>query len=181
MTERSTRELRSRLSIDDEVLHKTGKKVPKLKEPEFECAQSSQETSSESESYNDCELNSADNTTFTILDIGITEISDSLANIHISNTMSTERSKSIILHESLRDDIIDYIDEHPADSFLSIEDIDASVSKLEHLRSRYRNTHKDIRYEQEGEYEKYQNEFDETMKFIKNFITIIKKIRTQIR
>ena len=54
------------------------------------------------------------------------------------STMAAKKDDLVLQLESLHEDTTDHLDENGIGSFLVIEDIDDSVSKLETLRTRYR-------------------------------------------
>ena len=61
------------------------------------------------------------------------------------SNVNADARKLLAAQESLHDDITDFIDENPTDQLLTIDDVNAFIDKLEDLRSRYRNAHKEIR------------------------------------
>ena len=62
-----------------------------------------------------------------------------------ANKMSAETQRLLSLGESLHDDITDFIDENPTHDILTIDDAAVFIAKLEELRSKYRNVHKELK------------------------------------
>ena len=98
-----------------------------------------------------------------------------------NKTMSEDRSG---LLDVMEDDISDYIDENPIDgNSLTIEDIDVCVSKVENLRTQYRNTVRDLRgtLSSEEYKEKYEVRSKEIINQMKEYILKAKDRRKEIR
>ena len=60
------------------------------------------------------------------------------------NEMSDELEILKTQQDSLHDDILDYMDENRTTHLLLVEDIDASIRRMEEFRSKYRGNHKDL-------------------------------------
>ena len=62
----------------------------------------------------------------------------SLLKTHADIRMEERRDNTLVELASLSEDISDHLDEYPTTSFVVIEDIDLSISKLEALRKQFR-------------------------------------------
>ena len=171
----SDRELRSVVRIDYKILHNTGEITPfnEIREIPTEVDESSDEsTLSGSEG-------SIDNNIVEGPEIAC--LSASLQHCSLKE-MDTELRIKFSLEESLNDDITDFIDENPIEELLVIEDINTCISKLEDLRSKYRNVHREIRRIQPEQYtEDLKDKEAKVMKSIKKHISSAKEIRNDIR
>ena len=101
--------------------------------------------------------------------------------VKMSDNLEFERLLS--LEESLYDDIKDYIDENPVADLLTIDDVNSFVVKLEGLRSKYRNVHKEIkRFQGNEEYDKaHLNTLNETLQIIKAELAEAKRTKNDLR
>ena len=73
--------------------------------------------------------------------------------------------------ESMRDEIMDFIDENFIDNLIITEDIDAAVNRIEDLRTQYRSIHKNMKQLDADNYDTtHKVTFDETMSEAKHYI-----------
>ena len=168
-------------TLNQRTVYEPEETVVDDQEPRFSLQDSSSdENSSSSSSGEPSEIGSVSNLTQTAgVESEVHLISQSLENISLSE-MDLIKLQS--LEETLRYDITDYIDENPTDRLLAVEDIDSCVSKMEDLRSRYRNAHTDLRRLDKDEYDdKYGSRYEKMMKMIKEHISSAKEIKNDIR
>ena len=94
-----------------------------------------------------------------------------------------EMQKLLCHEDSLYDDIYDYIDENPTSDLLTVEDINAFTFKLEDLRSKYRNVHKEIkRFASEDEYaDTYSKKLTSTLQKMKDELVEAKRLKNDLR
>ena len=116
------------------------------------------------------------------------ETSEVVSDISQANSstvaMSAEEkwNKLFNQQEALSDDLVDYMEEHLFDKDSAIEDINASINKIEDIRSRFRRFHKELRTLNNGQYEdEVKGGFDECLKSIKEYLKTIKSVKADIR
>ena len=99
------------------------------------------------------------------------------------NAMDREFIKMFASQQSMRGEIVDYVDENPIDDLISIEDIDTCVNKIQELRGHYRRIHDDIKLNDTTDsYEtSHAKEFNETMQGVKQYMIFLKTKKTDIQ
>ena len=149
MTE-SNRELRKKERLDYALFHNEGKKRTKedsVSSEVFRSVSGSITLSADSDSEAEASFNTP--VDYTQVDDAfnnqLTDLSLRLEGIEVEEITMAEGVKLRNLEEALCEDIQDYIDENQYDEKAAIADIDASISKVEELRTKYRSVHKDLK------------------------------------
>ena len=96
---------------------------------------------------------------------------------------SDELTHAISTEATLSEEIDDVIDENPVEEISEcIKDIDAAINKMESLRSKYRNVHKDLRtYFGENYDPQFGKLFGEKLLAMKFYIKSAIHVKNQIR
>ena len=94
-----------------------------------------------------------------------------------------ELRKLLSAQDALHDDLVDFIDEESVYDVHTVDDINLFVAKLEDLRSKYRNVHKEISslVTDEEEYKKIKVPYEKMLNSIKRELAEAKRLKVDIR
>ena len=171
MNNRKSERLSNKSRLDYEKLHRYGQRIEKVQEAETET--------------------SADETSDTDNSIG--DIFDEETSIEKPSDQDRDISRllqKMSLHDDdevqftvLEEDINDHIEENPMNIInITIDDVDASISKIEMLRSQFRNATKKVERVNREKYEKtYEGISERIISKIKDYIINAKERKSSIR
>ena len=134
--------------------------------------ESSDETNS---SYDSCDT--------IVQNEGLSDLSEELKNLTIMSMEQDAIAKKMFAsQESLHEDIVDFIDENPLNRLKTVEDINAFIMRIEDLRSKYRNVHKEmcnvVQHERIAE---FKQQYEKMLKTIKEVLADVKDIKTAMQ
>ena len=115
-------------------------------------------------------------------DLSLSDLSEDLRNLTIMTEQDATAMKMFASQESLHEDIVDFIDENPLNRLKTVDDINSFIVRIEDLRSKYRNVHKEMcNVVQHERIPELKQQYEKMLKIIKEVLADVKDIKTAMQ